>query len=581
MLTQLSVPRAYLPATLNFTTFNDVKSFYDELQNRTLSSVTDLQQWMADRSELECFVQEHSGWLYIHMTCDATNTKHSDAFNYFVNEIDPLIAPYNNAFNVKLTQSTYLAQLPADKYAILLRSTLMAIKLFREENISLNAEIQTLQNNYGNLTSQMSIEHEGKEITLQQAATYFKNNNRTVRETIYNKVNMRRLQDKSTLDELYTQLITLRHQVAQNAGYANYRDYKFDELNRFDYNLQDVQDMHASVAKYIKPIVEQFDVERKNELGYASLQPWDMDVNTQGLPAPKPFATGEELVNKTIECFSKIDAQFAECITIMRDLKYLDVESRKGKAPGGYNYPLYESNIPFIFMNAVGTMRDVETMVHEGGHAIHSILSAKLDLVDFKNLPSEVAELASMSMELIAMEHLETFIPDKNELKRIKIEQLQLCLQTLTWVCTIDKFQHWIYTHPTHTLEERTIQWIAVFEEFNTSKIEYNVQEGATTVAQKLTYKQNAWQKQLHLYEVPFYYIEYGMAQLGAIAMWRQYKQNSTQCIANYKAALSLGYTVSIPEIYKTAGIQFNFSSAWINELASFVNAELEGIKAS
>lgn len=581
MLTQLSVPRTYLPATLNFTTFNDVKSFYDELQNRTINSVTDLQQWMANRSELECFVQEHSGWLYIHMTCDATNTTHSDAFNYFVNEIDPLIAPYNNAFNVKLTQSPYLAQLPAHKYAILLRSTLMAIKLFRDENIPINAEIQTLQNNYGNITSQMSIEHEGKEITLQQAATYFKNNDRAVRETIYNKVNMRRLQDKSTLDDLYTQLITLRHKVAQNAGYANYRDYKFDELNRFDYNLKDVQDMHASVAQYIKPIVEQFDVVRKHELGYTSLQPWDMDVNTQGLPAPKPFATGEELVNKTIECFSKIDAQFAEYITIMRNLKYLDVESRKGKAPGGYNYPLYESNIPFIFMNAVGTMRDVETMVHEGGHAIHSILSAKLELVDFKNLPSEVAELASMSMELIAMEHMETFVADKNELKRIKIEQLQSCLQTLTWVCTIDKFQHWIYTNPTHTLAERTAQWLAVFEEFNTSKIEYNVQEGTTTVAQKLTYKQNAWQKQLHLYEVPFYYIEYGMAQLGAIAMWRQYKQNPTQCIANYKTALSLGYTVSIPEIYKAAGIQFNFSSAWINELATFVNAELAAIKAS
>ncbi|MEQ1733965.1 MAG: M3 family oligoendopeptidase [Bacteroidia bacterium] len=581
MTTQLSIPRAYLPQTVNCATFNDIQPFYDELQNRTLTSVTDLQKWMADRSELECFVQEHTGWLYIRMTCDATNEALSEAFNYFVNEIDPLIAPYNNGFNIKLTQSPFLKELSPEKYAILLRSTAMAIQLFREENIPLHAQIQTLQNNYGNITSQMSIEHEGKELTLQQAATYFKNTNRALREAIYNAVNIRRLQDKTTLDELYTQLISLRHNVAQNAGYANYRDYKFDELNRFDYNLKDVEEMHASVAKYIKPIVEQFDVERKAELGYTSLQPWDMDVDTQGATPPKPFTTGEDLVNKTIACFNKIDPQFAEFITIMRDLKYLDVESRKGKAPGGYNYPLYESNIPFIFMNAVGTMRDVETMVHEGGHAIHSILSAGLELVDFKNIPSEVAELASMSMELIAMEHIETFVADKDQLKRLKIEQLQSCLQTLTWVCTIDKFQHWIYTHPTHTLEERTAQWIQVFEEFNTSKIEYAAQEGTTTVAQKLSYKQNAWQKQLHLYEVPFYYIEYGMAQLGAIAMWRQYKQNPAQCIANYKAALALGYTKSIPEIYATAGIEFNFSSAWINELAGFVNDELAKIKAS
>ena len=242
------------------------------------------------------------------------------------------------------------------------------------------------------------------------------------------------------------------------------------------------------------------------------------------------------------------------------------MESKKGKAPGGFNYPLYESGYPFIFMNAVGSMRDVTTMVHEGGHAVHSVLSHSLELVEFKSLTSEIAELASMSMELFSMDYWDTFFDNEADLKRAKRDQLLDTLGTLSWVATIDKFQHWIYTHKNHTTEERYNYWLELTEEFGSGKVDWSGLEDA---------QKNQWQKQLHLYEVPFYYIEYGMAQLGAIAMWRNYRENPQKTIQQYKEALALGYTKPIDKIYETAGIKFDFSTDYVSELSSFIHAEI------
>lgn len=246
---------------------------------------------------------------------------------------------------------------------------------------------------------------------------------------------------------------------------------------------------------------------------------------------------------------------------------HFDLESRKGKAPGGYNYPLAEIGVPFIFMNATSNLRDLVTLLHEGGHAVHSFLTRDLELNDFKNTPSEVAELASMSMELISMDHWDIFFKTEDELKRAKREHLKQIIETLPWVATIDKFQHWIYENPGHSLEERTTAWLKIYGDFSDNVTDWTGLEH---------FKEIIWQKQLHLFEVPFYYIEYGMAQLGAIAVWKNFKEDKNKGLEGYQNALKLGYTKSIPEVYQAAGIKFDFSKAYIKELMTFLRNELE-----
>lgn len=297
-----------------------------------------------------------------------------------------------------------------------------------------------------------------------------------------------------------------------------------------------------------------------------------MEVDPTGKPALKPFSSGTELIEKTAECFSRLDTYIGRCIEVMHQNNLFDVESRKGKAPGGYNYPLAESGAAFIFMNAANTFRDLTTMVHEGGHALHTFLSAHLELNDFKHLTSEIAELASMSMELISMDYWDVFFPQEEELIRAKKEQLEDILKTLPWVAVIDQFQHWIYTNPEHTVEQRAEAWNQLFDQFGHNFCDWADLEEA---------KSYLWQKQLHIFEVPFYYIEYGMAQLGAIAIWKNYKENSERGLGQYMEALKLGYTKTIPEIYQTAGIEFNFSQSYVKELITFVKEEFDKLEIS
>ena len=306
---------------------------------------------------------------------------------------------------------------------------------------------------------------------------------------------------------------------------------------------------------------------KKEKLGVDTLRPWDTEAEPEGIQPLKPFNGGNELYEKSVACFEKLNPFFADCLKKMHELKHFDLESRKGKAPGGYNCPLTESGAPFIFMNAAGQMSDVTTMVHEGGHAIHSFLSHNLELSAFKEYPMEIAEVASMAMELFSMNHWESFFDNAEDLKRAKEHQLERTITIFPWIATIDKFQHWVYENPTHTVEERTAKWMEILQEFSTNAIDFSGLEA---------YRAIGWQRQLHLFEVPFYYIEYGMAQLGAIAMWRSYKQNPKQTIENYKKALALGYTKTIPQLYEAAGIKFDFSPAYVKELADFVKAEYE-----
>lgn len=567
LATPVVKPRTFLPTDFQVTDWKSLQPYFEKLKSRTINSADELRQWLDDISELEAVISEDACWRQINMTLDTTNPEYEKAFTYFVTEIEPKMKPYFFSLNKKLVESPFAEGLDKSKFFPYLRSVRNSIELYREENIPIQSELSLLAQQYGVISSKMTIEHDGKEYTLQQAARFLQNPDRDVRESVFRKIATRRLEDREQLNALFDKLLARRQQVAVNAGFENYRDFKFRELGRFDYGPEDCFHFHDAIREHILPLHGMLQEHRRKRLSLDKLKPWDTDAEPVGTEPLHPFKEGTELTEKAIEVFTKLRPFFGECLTTMRGMKRLDLDSRKGKAPGGYNCPLAETGVPFIFMNAAGTMGDVITMMHEGGHAVHSFLAHPLELSSFKEYPMEIAELASMSMELFTMEHWDVFFNDEAELKRAKIDELERVISVLPWIATIDKFQHWLYTHVGHSVEEREAAWMEILQEFSANKVDWSGFE---------EYRRNFWQKQLHLFEVPFYYIEYGIAQLGAVAMWRQYRGNKQQALNNYSKALSLGYTKTLKELYETAGIQFDFSPAYVAELAGFMREALK-----
>lgn len=561
------LPRHFVPQDFTVTTWENIEPFFKNLLDRNINSKAHLEHWLKDMSELEAVVSEDACWRQIKMTCDTTDKSLEEAFTYFCMEIQPKLQPYADALNKKLLNNEFLKKLDQDKFYTYLRSVKKSIDLFREENIPLQAELSVMQQQFGVISGAMTIEVDGQEYTLQQAGKFLHSHDRNLRESVYKKINERRIIDKEKLHDLYTQLIAKRHQVAVNAGFENYRDYKFVELGRFDYTKEDCYNFHQAVKEHIVPLVEKIYQNKKQKLGLDTLKPWDTEAEPLGTEPLKPFTTGKDLYEKSVACFQELHPFFADCLKKMNELNHFDLESRKGKAPGGYNCPLTESGAPFIFMNAAGQMDDVTTMVHEGGHAIHSFLSHNLELSAFKEYPMEIAEVASMAMELFSMNYWHSFFDNEVDLKRAKEHQLERVITIFPWIAIIDKFQHWVYENPNHTIEERTTTWLKIADEFKTETLDITGLE---------KYRKTGWQRQLHLFEVPFYYIEYGIAQLGAIGLWMQFMKNKEQGISNYINALSLGGTKTLPELYKAAGLEFNLSPNYIKTLMEFVRDEME-----
>ncbi len=563
------LPRHFLPANLEVNSWEDISGFLDDLNGREINSADDLQRFLKDRSELGAFLEENLAWRYINMSCDTQNEDKRNSYEFFIQDIAPKLAPFENDFNKKVSDSPFVDALPDGVYLTYKRSLKRSIELYREENIPLLTELATMAQQYGNISGAQTVTIEDQEMTLQQASKKFKSTDRKVREEAYLKVWNRRLEDKDKLNDLLTELVKLRTQVAKNAGYDNYRDYKHDAMGRFDYTVDDCMEFHQTMLETVVPLCAEFTRERKEKLGYDVLKPWDLEVDAEGKAPLEPFTDGDELLQKGIECLHRLRPFFGERLAIMKEIGHLDLDSRMGKAPGGYNYPLHETGIPFIFMNAAGNLRDLVTLVHEAGHAVHSFLTRELEIVELREFPSEVAELASMSMELFSMDHWDLFFPNEDELKRAKKEHMRSLISVLPWVCTVDKFQHWLYTNPDHTVEERLQQWSEIFTQYNGHEVDWTGQEDVLA---------HVWLKQLHIYEVPFYYIEYGMAQLGAIASWRNFKLSPELALDNYQNALGLGYQKPIGDIYQEGGIKFDFSAAYVKELMDFVMAEYKAL---
>ncbi|MFM6947245.1 MAG: M3 family oligoendopeptidase [Flavobacteriales bacterium] len=562
--------RQFLPENLVITDFKVIEPFFNDLLERKISTLEDFDGWLADRSELDAILEEDLAWRYIRMSIDTQNERLRAAYNDFVTKIQPELAPLEDQLNQKLVGLPFLDKHQNAAHQIYFRAVRSALDLFREENISIEAALNEEAQQYGAISAAQTIAHEGKELTMQQAALLLKEQDEALRKTIFEKIAARRSQDSNRLHDLFSSLIQKRHQLAQNAGFKNYRDYKFEAMGRFDYTKDDCFAFHEAIKTHIVPLVREIQQAKLQLLGKPQFKPWDLDVDPEGKAPLKPFANGEQMLAGTIRMFQRIDPYFGACLQTMEELGHLDLDSKPGKAPGGYNYPLYEIGVPFIFMNAVGSQRDLETMVHEGGHAIHSFLSRDLKLTAFKNLPSEVAELASMSMELLSMPQWSEFYPNDIDHKRAMREQLEGTLKVLPWIAQIDAFQHWVYENPTHSIAQRNEYWLQLSKEFGTGLTDWTGHEDQVT---------HAWQKQLHLFEVPFYYIEYGIAQLGALGVWKNSLRDYPQAIDAYKKALSLGYTQSLPEIYKCAGVPFDFSSKRLQELAELIQSELKKLQ--
>ena len=568
--------RRFLSEDFTLESWEQIKPLYDELLHRPIQNADDLRQWFRDRSELESYLSEDFAWRYIRMTCDTASEALVERLNAFITDIQPHLSAYGNELDKKAVASPFLDELTEAGFDMAVRGMKKAIEIFREENIPLLTELQTEERKYGALAGAMTVEIDGQEMTLQRAADLLQSTDRAVRETAWTKIQQRRFDDRTDLDELYDRLIRLRHQMAVNAGFANFRNYAFAALGRFDYTPEDCFRFHDSVAKSVVPMLNDLAEERREKLArweasVQTLRPWDAKVDPDGQPPLVPFGSGEDLLDKTIECFTRLDPWLGDCLRIMKTMGHLDLESRIGKAPGGYNYPLEEIGVPFIFMNATSNLRDLVTMVHEGGHAVHSFLTRDLPLKPFRNPPMEVAELASMAMELLSMDHWDVFFDNPDDLKRAKIQHLESILETLPWVATIDKFQHWIYENPTHDTGQRRAAWVRIFDEFSESVTDWSGLEH---------YKEYLWQKQLHLYEVPFYYIEYGIAQLGAIGVWMNYRSDRQKGLEGYMKALKLGYMAPIGEIYAAAHVPFDFSEGHIGRLMQFVQDELSALKS-
>lgn len=561
--------RNFVAADLTIQAWADVHPYFEQLLAAELNTETALHRWLLQRSELESVLDEDLAWRYIRMTCDTASEEKRKAYECFISEIFPQMAPYDDQLNRKLLESSALSAFEDPAFLLYKKRVEGAIRLYREENIPLQAEQKQLESAYGAIVGAMTITHDGQEYTLPQAAQLLKSADRALREQVWGLVSARRAVEEDKLQELFSKLVALRHQIAINADFDSYTAYRFVELGRFAYTARDCEDFHETIRALVVPLKARFDAERAAGLGLTKLRPWDLKAEPAGQQPLRPFTDEADLIDKSIAAFGNVDPYFGDCLYSMQQMGHFDLSSRKGKSPGGYNYPLMESGAPFVFMNAVGSMEDLETMMHEGGHAIHSFLTKDLTLSAYKALPSETAELASMSMELISMDQYPLFFDSEAEQKRARYEQIQRAITVLPWIATIDAFQHWIYAHPSHSAAERIAKWQELFSAFGSPEVDW------TGLEHRLNLQ---WQGQLHLFEVPFYYIEYGFAQLGALGVWKNYAANPKAALSAYKTALSLGNTRSIPEVYAAAAVKFDFSKAYLTALLAFVEAELKNL---
>jgi oligoendopeptidase F len=558
--------RAFVPDNTDFTDAGTVAGLYLQLESRNIASAQELERWLMERSELDAALSQAGSILYIRMTCHTDDPKIAGAYTNFIQTVPPSVKPINDRLNRKYIRARELFSLDTKRYEVYDRTIKTDIELFLEKNVALQTKVDLLSQQYQTVCGAMTVMFEGREQTMPQMVKYLLETDRALRERAWKAAAERRLKDKDKIEEIFENMFELRNSMARNAGFASFTDYQFKAYHRFDYTVQDCQKYHETVERLIVPLNEKILDNRRRQMKLKSLRPWDTAVDPFGKEALAPFKEAKELVKGVGSIFKELDPDFSRAFQQMEELGLLDLASRKGKAPGGYQNTLNEARKPFIFMNAVGVDDDVRTLLHESGHAFHSLACADDPLVDYRHGPMEFCEVASMAMELLGGKYLSAFYGPQDQCRSNR-EHLEGIMQTLAWVANIDAFQHWLYAHPQHSADQRRQAWATFYEQFGGKFIDW---EGFSEI------KNHLWHRQLHIFEVPFYYIEYGIAQLGALQVWLHSRRDPKKALQRYKQGLALGGSRPVKELYQAAGISFDFSEKIIKPLVSAVAEEWE-----
>lgn len=564
--------RRFIPAGATLGDWAVLPPLFDRLEQRLggISTVKDLEAWILDWSELGAAIEEESAQRYIAMTCNTDDANAERDYLFFVEEIEPKIKPRQFALAQSFVRHPQREQLPYQRYQVLERDLRVQVEIFRPENVALETEDTKLGQQYQKLSGALTVDFQGREQTLIQMGRYLEEPDRALRKSAWEKVAERRLRERDAFEDIFDQQIKLRHRIALNAGFPNYRDFMFRRMGRFDYTPADCAEFHNGVENEIIPALRELHQERRERLAVDTLRPWDLAADPLNRPPLRPFSEVAQMVARSQSVFDRLDPELAAGFRQMQELKLLDLDNRKGKAPGGYQSTLSEARVPFIFMNAVGVQRDVETILHEAGHAFHALACQSEDIHPYRNPPIEFCEVASMAMELLGNEFLEEFYatPEANRARRTHLEGV---IGVLPWIATVDAFQHWIYTHPGHTRQDRRAFWTCLMDRFG-GLADWSGYEEA---------KGYRWHAQLHIFLYPFYYIEYGIAQIGALQVWANSKADSRESLAAYKRALNLGGSRPLKELFHTAGCRFEFGPRALRPLIDLVRGELAALANS
>jgi len=560
-------PSNFIPTDLTINSWDDLKPYFTTLLNEEINTTEDLSQLITHYSEALSVFHEHNAWSYINMSRETANQEYVDRHELFATVISPELEKAANSVEKMIVGHPLFSDLPEDRFGQLKKKLNRELEMFREDNVELSATISKHSTKYDQLTGGLLATIDGEEMPLPKAAVHLQSSDRAKRKKAWQAINNKRYSVKDEADKIYTDMLKLRVQTAANAGYDNYRDFAHDRLQRFDYTPQDAIDFQNAIEEHIVPMAREIGRKHCKKLGLDinDYRPWDTAGEPKGQQALKPFETGADLLKHAISIFGEIHPQFGANLKAMQAADLFDLESRKGKAPGGYNYGLETTGMPFIFMNAAGTQRDVVTMCHEGGHAMHTFLTNDEPMIHYRDTPAEMAETASMSMELMTAGLWDKFYNAEDHI-RARREHLEGIISFFPWCATVDAFQHWVYLNPEHTVQERDDYFDGLNRRFMSDLVNWEDFDH---------FRRNGWQRQLHIFGMPFYYVEYGIAQLGALQVYRLFKQDPKAALEGYIKGLSLGSSKPLPEVWEAMGIQFDFSADTLKELVEFVQQEL------
>ncbi len=557
--------RRFVPENFDFYSKSAVVALYESLRDRPVSSGDQIEAWLLDRSEMEAAFDQAGSLLYIRMTCQTDNPEYAASYTKFIEEIVPAVRPIEDELNQKYLALRQQFVIDQKFYEVYDRGLKNDVELFRKENVTLQRDVSLLSQEYQTICGAMTVQFEGEERTLPQMSKFLQETDRDLRQAAWHATAKRRFVEKDKLNDIFDRMLKMRHEIALTAGCRNFMEYQFRAYHRFDYTPADCKKYHLAVEQIVVPVCHKISSRRAAQMGLEKLRPWDTQVDVLNRQALKPFSHVDELIDGVEKIFSSLAPELGAEFREMADLKLLDLASRKGKAPGGYQNTLSEIRKPFIFMNAVGVDDDVRTLLHEGGHAFHAFASASQPIYPYRHAPMEFCEVASMSMELLANDYLDEFYSWEDK-ERSCASHLEDVVGLLAWVATVDAFQHWIYENPKHTTDEREKKWVEIYERFGGKFLDWKGFEN---------FESTLWHRQLHVFEVPFYYIEYGIAQLGALQIWLNAKKDLAKAIADYRSALSLGGSRPLPELFAAAGLKFDFSSDTIAPLVYALEQEL------